>query len=379
MLIERVPIEYADFSYKKPGTFDSVKPISHPRKFSNQASDKPKKEVSKPKPQNYNTENQPEIQDNQKIVPLFTREEFDTALNKARFFIIRSANQENIHVSREYKEWATTRSNEGRLNEAYTTSPHVFFIFAVSKTPYFQGIARMSSPISSKVGIFWKNTETIKLGGCFKVQWITTNTLFFNRVANFTNSYNDNEPLKKSRDGTEVDPKIGREVCLMFEIPFREETEPAPPFIEVANRKNFPANFNNPINIGQRTDLSLIGRKEEPREMPRQEINKFNPQLLMMQYNWNTKQLQEFEKRVQDLILDITQGYRRDRSKERRKKRDRDRERERDRSRDRDRSRERDRDRSRERDRSRDRDRKRDRSDSKSKRRKKRRRRKESK
>lgn len=223
----------------------------------------------------------------------------------------------------------------------------------------------MSSPISNKVGVFWKNTETIKLGGCFKVQWITTNTLFFNRVANFSNSYNDNEPLKKSRDGTEVDPKVGREVCLMFEIPFREETEPAPPFIEVANRKNFPTNLNNPINIGQRTDLSMIGRKEEPREMPRQEINKFNPQLLMMQYNWNSKQLQEFEKRVQDLIIDITQGYRRDRSRERRKKRDRDRERERDRSR--------------ERERDRSRDKKRDRSDSKSKRRKKRRRRKESK
>lgn len=48
-------------------------------------------------------------------------------------------------ISRVHGEWATTRSNEGRLNDAFTHTPHVFLIFAVSKMAEFKGIARMGS------------------------------------------------------------------------------------------------------------------------------------------------------------------------------------------------------------------------------------------
>ena len=33
----------------------------------------------------------------------------------------------------------------------------------------FKGFARMSSGISNQPGHFWRNTDTIKLGGCFSV------------------------------------------------------------------------------------------------------------------------------------------------------------------------------------------------------------------
>ena len=148
--------------------------------------------------------------------------------------MIRSSNYENIMISRQHSEWATTKSNEGRLNAAYHSINHVFLIFSVSKMTEFKGFARMTSPSSKNSG-HWRNTETIKLGGCFKIQWITTASLSFQRIKNLTNSYNNNEPVKNSRDCTELDPLVGREVCKLFEVPYRDPTEPPPAFILEAN------------------------------------------------------------------------------------------------------------------------------------------------
>lgn len=289
---------------------------------------------------------QPAYQSHDNVEALFSREEFEVAVSRARFFIIRSSNQENVMISKEHGEWATTRSNEAKLNEAYASSPHVFLIFAVSKTFYFQGIARMSSPISNKIGIFWKNIDAIKLGGCFKVQWVTSIPLSFNRVVNLTNSYNDNEPLRKSRDGTEIDPKVGRELCLMFEVPFRDKSIPAPTFI--ANAYNKPAI--NPVFAGfmggipgPRPEAPPI---EEARPQPSADVKKedqknaqggsssnfnlatvLNPQIVMSHYGWNSDQYQEFLRKTQNLVQDINSGHKRykdyrSKSLERKKKRD---------------------------------------------------------
>lgn len=42
----------------------------------------------------------------------YTWKQVDEMLTEARYFIIKSANQENINLSRKHSEWATTRANE---------------------------------------------------------------------------------------------------------------------------------------------------------------------------------------------------------------------------------------------------------------------------
>lgn len=42
----------------------------------------------------------------------YTWRQVDEMLTEARYFIIKSANQENINLSRKHSEWATTRANE---------------------------------------------------------------------------------------------------------------------------------------------------------------------------------------------------------------------------------------------------------------------------
>lgn len=116
----------------------------------------------------YNQHEQTDISNVKGMVKAyFTKEEWYQALKKSKFYIIRSSNFDNIIISRNYREWATTRANEGRLNEAFNISPHVFLIFSVSKMSEFKGIARMESASTKDQGHFWRNTETIKLGGCF--------------------------------------------------------------------------------------------------------------------------------------------------------------------------------------------------------------------
>ena len=57
--------------------------------------------------------------------------------------------------------------NEGKLNEAFNNTPYVFLIFTISKGNEFKGFARMASNTTKTPGNFWKNIDSIKLGGCF--------------------------------------------------------------------------------------------------------------------------------------------------------------------------------------------------------------------
>lgn len=236
LIVERVPIEYADFTYKV--TNPKVQMLTL-----NQAQTRETEGMQDAKTQSFNPnlgtfQSQIENRNDDKETnihndesehfpdPVFTPEEFSIALDEGRFFIIRSSNQENIQLSKKHEEWATTKANENKLNEAFLGSKYVFLIFTVSKTFYMQGLAVLISRSSNSASAIWKSNDSIKLGGSFKVKWISYYMLAFNRIGNMTNSYSDNELVKKSRDCTELDPQVGKEISALFEIPFREPKLP---------------------------------------------------------------------------------------------------------------------------------------------------------
>lgn len=80
--------------------------------------------------------------------------------DNCRFFIIKSSNKENVDISQKYSEWATTVSNQKKLNEAFQNS-NVILIFSVNKSGNFQGYAIMSSFISDKVSNIWQNESSV--------------------------------------------------------------------------------------------------------------------------------------------------------------------------------------------------------------------------
>lgn len=61
---------------------------------------------------------------------LWTSEkELDEISNDARYFIIRSANQENINTAKEFNKWATTKNNEYKLDRAFQSKNNVILFF----------------------------------------------------------------------------------------------------------------------------------------------------------------------------------------------------------------------------------------------------------
>ena len=55
-----------------------------------------------------------------------------------RYFIVKSCNRENLELSVQQGVWATQRSNEAKLNEAFDSVDNVILIFSVNRTRHFQ-------------------------------------------------------------------------------------------------------------------------------------------------------------------------------------------------------------------------------------------------
>ncbi|KAK4421049.1 cleavage and polyadenylation specificity factor 30 [Sesamum alatum] len=113
----------------------------------------------------------------------------------SRYFVVKSCNRENLELSVQQGVWATQRSNEAKLNEAFESVENVILIFSVNKTRHFQGCAKMTSTIGGSVGGGnWKHAHgTAHYGRNFAVKW-----------------------LKISRDCQELEPSIGEQLASLL-------------------------------------------------------------------------------------------------------------------------------------------------------------------
>ena len=134
-------------------------------------------------------------------------------MHHAKFFIIKSQNFENLKISIQRKEWATTKNNQSKLSNAFiSNSRKVFLIFSVNKSGAYQGVARMASVISSRVSKESNTEGQVSLGGSFSVEWHVVCDLPFAKTTSLANPWNNNETLNKSRDTQELPWELGVEL-----------------------------------------------------------------------------------------------------------------------------------------------------------------------
>lgn len=135
-----------------------------------------------------------------------------------RYFIVKSCNRENLELSVQQGVWATQRSNEAKLNEAFDSVEHVILIFSVNRTRHFQGCAKMTSKIGETVaGGNWKHAHgTAHYGRNFSVKWLKLCELSFNKTRHLRNPYNENLPVKISRDCQELEPSVGEQLASLL-------------------------------------------------------------------------------------------------------------------------------------------------------------------
>jgi len=138
----------------------------------------------------------------------------------ARFFLVKSNNSENVSLAKAKGVWSTPPQNEAKFNQAYAESRNVLLIYSVKESGKFCGLARLSTE-SRRDGpkISWSLPPGLSakaLGGVFKIDWICKGDLSFQKVQHLYNPWNEGKPVKIGRDGQEIQPRVGEELCRLF-------------------------------------------------------------------------------------------------------------------------------------------------------------------
>lgn len=65
--------------------------------------------------------------------------------------------------------------------------------------------------------------EGQSFGKPFRIQWVSTERLPFHRTRGLRNPWNANREVKIARDGTEIEPTIGRKLIQLFHLDGRAQ------------------------------------------------------------------------------------------------------------------------------------------------------------
>lgn len=147
-------------------------------------------------------------------------EDISKDIQKARFFIIKSYNEDDVHRSMKYQVWSSTYEGNKRLNNAYMECGKdkipVFLFFSVNSSGQFVGVCKMTSEVVVKEKLaHWTQTE--KWPGKFKVEWIFIKDVPNRKLKHIIVPLNENKPVTISRDTQEIPFEQGKEMLGVFE------------------------------------------------------------------------------------------------------------------------------------------------------------------
>ncbi|KAL3308401.1 YTH domain-containing protein 1 [Cichlidogyrus casuarinus] len=154
-------------------------------------------------------------------IPTFKdRPRTTSVFENARYFLIKSINFENIQLAIEKSVWSTSLANESRFIRAFRDYDNVLLVFSVCESGAFQGFARMCSLPDRYIRAQWVLPSMMRqsnLSYPFKIEWIRRRDLAFAATTNLFNRWNENKPVKIGRDGQEIEPTCGKQLCELFD------------------------------------------------------------------------------------------------------------------------------------------------------------------
>ena len=142
---------------------------------------------------------------------------FDCSPKSARFFIIKSYSEDDIHMSIKHGIWASTDTGNRRLDAAYRESASrgpIYLFFSVNASGQFSGMAQMESGIdyTKKIGALAQD----KWSGTFAIKWIFVKDLPNSQFRHILLANNENKPVTNSRDTQELLLDPGCEMLNIF-------------------------------------------------------------------------------------------------------------------------------------------------------------------
>ncbi|GAB2286963.1 hypothetical protein Dimus_021351 [Dionaea muscipula] len=150
----------------------------------------------------------------------YNRADFPETYTDAKFFIIKSYSEDDVHKSIKYSVWSSTPNGNKKLNAAYQEAQEksagcpVFLFFSVNTSGQFVGVAEMVGPVD-----FLKNVEywqQDKWDGSFPVKWHILKDLPNSLLKHIILENNENKPVTNSRDTQEVKLDQGLQMLKIF-------------------------------------------------------------------------------------------------------------------------------------------------------------------
>lgn len=147
-------------------------------------------------------------------------DDFPEAHSDAKFFIIKSYSEDDVHKSIKYGVWASTPNGNKKLDAAYKEAQEksggcpVFLLFSVNASGQFVGLAEMVGPVDFDRSVgYWQQD---KWTGCFPVKWHILKDVPNGMLRHLTLENNENKPVTSSRDTQEVKLEQGIEIIKVF-------------------------------------------------------------------------------------------------------------------------------------------------------------------
>ncbi|KAF8637347.1 hypothetical protein AX17_002847 [Amanita inopinata Kibby_2008] len=144
--------------------------------------------------------------------------DFDTKPVFARYFVIKSYTEDDVHKSLKYEIWSSTDPGNKRLDKAFKEASGrgpIYLFFSVNASGHFCGMAEMLTPVDyTRSSTVWASD---KWKGVFRVRWI-----FVRDIPNVNlrhiklNNTQERKPVTNSRDTQELLPDAGQEMLRIF-------------------------------------------------------------------------------------------------------------------------------------------------------------------
>lgn len=147
-------------------------------------------------------------------------QDFVIEFKDAKFFVIKSYSEDNVHKSIKYGVWASTPNGNRKLDVAYREAKEkqticpVFLFFSVNASAQFCGVAEMAGPVDFEKSVdYWQQD---KWSGQFPVKWHIIKDVPNSQFRHIVLESNDNKPVTNSRDSQEVKMEQGIEMLNIF-------------------------------------------------------------------------------------------------------------------------------------------------------------------
>ncbi|KAH9526822.1 YTH domain-containing protein 2 [Dermatophagoides farinae] len=179
----------------------------------------------------------------------YNPKEFDLNLRQARFFIIKSYSEDDIHRSIKYSIWCSTEHGNKRLDNAFRQQEDkgpIYLFFSVNRSGHFCGVAQMMSHVDyDALSGVWSQD---KWKGQFKVKWIYVKDVPNDELRHITLENNENKPVTNSRDTQEVPYEQGKKVMTIIHN-YKHATSIFDDFLHYEKKQNEEQmNYSTPTN-----------------------------------------------------------------------------------------------------------------------------------